>query len=69
MRLIGEGLFRLHGKPESFTKITLPFLAPMIAITVMLRTIWIANFADLIYASQPFGYDVPLLSRYLAECA
>ncbi len=34
---------------QSFTKITLPFLAPMIAITVMLRTIWIANFADLIF--------------------
>lgn len=33
---------------QIFVKITLPFLAPMIAITVMLRTIWIANFADLI---------------------
>ena len=28
--------------------ITLPFLAPMIAVTVLLRTIWISNFADLI---------------------
>ena len=28
--------------------VTLPFLAPMIAITVLLRTIWISNFADLI---------------------
>ena len=28
--------------------ITLPFLAPTIAITVLLRTVWIANFADLI---------------------
>jgi multiple sugar transport system permease protein len=34
---------------QSFTKITLPFLAPMIAITVLLRTIWVANFADLVY--------------------
>lgn len=31
-----------------FRAITLPFLAPTIAITVMLRTVWIANFADLI---------------------
>ncbi|MGF1625986.1 MAG: carbohydrate ABC transporter permease [Alphaproteobacteria bacterium] len=33
---------------QRFLRITLPFLAPMIAITVLLRTIWIANFADLI---------------------
>lgn len=33
---------------QQFTKVTLPFLAPMIAITVLLRTVWIANFADLI---------------------
>ncbi len=33
---------------QRFTGITLPFLAPTIAITVMLRTIWIANFPDLI---------------------
>lgn len=33
---------------QRFVKITLPFLAPMIAITVLLRTIWISNFADLI---------------------
>ena len=31
-----------------FVSITLPFLAPTIAITVLLRTVWIANFADLI---------------------
>jgi multiple sugar transport system permease protein len=34
---------------QRFTKVTLPFLAPTIAITVMLRTIWIATFADLIF--------------------
>ena len=28
--------------------VTLPYLAPTIAITVLLRTIWISNFADLI---------------------
>lgn len=33
---------------RAFRDITLPFLAPTIAITVLLRTIWIANFADLI---------------------
>jgi multiple sugar transport system permease protein len=33
---------------QGFTKVTLPFLAPIIAITVLLRTIWISNFADLI---------------------
>ena len=31
-----------------FRSITLPFLAPTMAITVLLRTVWIANFADLI---------------------
>jgi multiple sugar transport system permease protein len=31
-----------------FVNVTLPFLAPTIAITVLLRTIWISNFADLI---------------------
>src|SRR6185503_16113577 len=36
------------GAWRRFIDITLPFLAPTIAITVMLRTIWIANFADLI---------------------
>ena len=40
---------------QSFTKITLPFLAPMIAITIMLRTIWIANFADLIFVMTGGG--------------
>ncbi len=33
---------------QGFYKVTLPFLAPMIAITVLLRTIWISNFADLV---------------------
>jgi multiple sugar transport system permease protein len=36
------------GAWQRFIDITLPFLAPTIAITVMLRTVWIANFADLI---------------------
>ena len=33
---------------QQFRHVTLPYLAPMIAITVLLRTIWISNFADLI---------------------
>ncbi|ALV28403.1 carbohydrate ABC transporter permease [Pannonibacter sp. Q-1] len=36
------------GPIKRFLSITLPFLAPTIAITVLLRTVWIANFADLI---------------------
>jgi multiple sugar transport system permease protein len=35
--------------------VTLPFLAPTIAITVMLRTVWIATFADLIYVMTAGG--------------
>ncbi len=33
---------------KRFSSITLPFLAPTIAITVLLRTVWVSNFADLI---------------------
>lgn len=40
---------------QQFAKITLPFLAPTIAITVMLRTVWIATFADLIYVMTAGG--------------
>lgn len=40
---------------QRFSKVTLPFLAPTIAITVMLRTIWIATFADLIYVMTEGG--------------
>ncbi|WP_075213991.1 carbohydrate ABC transporter permease [Mongoliimonas terrestris] len=36
------------GPIERFRSITLPFLAPTIAITILLRTVWISNFADLI---------------------
>jgi multiple sugar transport system permease protein len=36
------------GPLRRFRSITLPFLAPTIAITILLRTVWIANFADLI---------------------
>lgn len=56
---------------QTFTKITLPFLAPMIAITVMLRTIWIANFADLIYVMTgggPAG-STQIVSSYIFTTA
>ncbi|OCC01523.1 ABC transporter permease [Labrys sp. WJW] len=36
------------GPLKRFTSITIPFLAPTIAITVLLRAVWIANSADLI---------------------
>ena len=36
------------GSLERFRSITVPFLAPTVAITVLLRTVWIANSADLI---------------------
>nr|WP_275982223.1 sugar ABC transporter permease [Frigidibacter sp. ROC022] len=56
---------------QSFTKITLPFLAPMIAITVMLRTIWIANFADLIFIMTAGGpaNSTQILSTYVFTTA
>ncbi len=40
---------------QRFLAITLPFLAPAIAITVLLRTIWIADFADLIWVMTNGG--------------
>ncbi|WP_244998455.1 carbohydrate ABC transporter permease [Phaeobacter italicus] len=56
---------------QTFTKITLPFLAPMIAITVMLRTIWIANFADLIFVMTGGGpaNSTQILSTYIFTTA
>jgi multiple sugar transport system permease protein len=36
------------GPIKRFWSITVPFLAPTIAITVLLRAVWIANSADLI---------------------
>ncbi|MVO14607.1 ABC transporter permease subunit [Rhodobacteraceae bacterium CY05] len=56
---------------QCFTKITLPFLAPMIAITVMLRTIWIANFADMIYVMTGGGpaNSTQILSSYIFTTA
>jgi len=56
---------------QCFTKITLPFLAPMIAITVMLRTIWIANFADMIFVMTGGGpaNSTQILASYVFTTA
>jgi multiple sugar transport system permease protein len=43
------------GAIRRFRTITLPFLAPTIAITVLLRTVWVANFADLIVVMTKGG--------------
>ena len=40
---------------QRFLSITLPFLAPVIAITVLLRTVWVANFTDLIVVMTSGG--------------
>ena len=37
-------------KIQQFFGITLPFIAPVLTLTVLLRCIWIFNFADLVYA-------------------
>lgn len=42
-RVDGAGTF------ERFCLITLPLVAPTILITLMLRTIWMANYVDIIY--------------------
>lgn len=43
------------GVLKRFTSITLPFLAPTIAITILLRTIWVANSAELIVVMTKGG--------------
>jgi multiple sugar transport system permease protein len=55
------------GPLERFRSITLPFLAPTIAITVLLRTVWVANFADLIVVMTKGGPadSTQILSSYI----
>jgi len=43
------------GPLQRFRSITLPFLAPTMAIAIMLRTVWIANAADLIWVMTRGG--------------
>ena len=40
---------------QSFRHITVPFLLPMITITIMLRTVWVANSPDLIFVMTGGG--------------
>ena len=53
--LRGGGDRRRRRRSSASASITLPFLAPTIAITVLLRTVWIANFADLIIVMTSGG--------------
>ena len=53
LQSIPEDIFEAAGidgatRWQQFVTLTLPLLAPVMAITIMLRTIWVANFADLI---------------------
>ncbi len=59
------------GAVRRFRSITLPFLAPTIAITVLLRTVWIANFADLIVVMTKGGPadSTQILSSYIFTLA
>jgi multiple sugar transport system permease protein len=43
------------GPWRRFRSITLPLLAPTMAITILLRTVWVANFADLIVVMTKGG--------------
>ena len=43
------------GAVRRFREITLPYLAPTIAIAVLLRTVWVANSADLIVVMTKGG--------------
>ncbi|WP_353619820.1 sugar ABC transporter permease [Rhizobium sp. ICMP 5592] len=56
---------------QRFRSITVPFLAPTIIITVLLRTIWIANFADLIVVMTNGGPadHTQILSSYIFTIA
>ncbi|NTG90747.1 sugar ABC transporter permease [Agrobacterium rhizogenes] len=56
---------------QRFWSITVPFLAPTIIITVLLRTIWVANFADLIVVMTNGGPadHTQILSSYIFTIA
>ncbi len=56
---------------QKFWHITLPFLLPMIAITVMLRTVWVANFPDMIFVMTGGGpaNTTQILSSYVFTTA
>ncbi|GEM85483.1 ABC transporter permease [Meiothermus granaticius NBRC 107808] len=59
------------GSWRSFTHITLPFLVPTMVITVLLRSIWIANFTDLIWVMTGGGpaNSSQILTTYIFSTA
>jgi multiple sugar transport system permease protein len=59
------------GSWTRFRRITLPFLAPTMAITILLRTVWIANFADLIVIMTKGGPadSTQILASYIFTLA
>lgn len=54
-----------------FRRITLPLLAPTILLTLMLRTVWVANFAELIVVMTKGGPAdaTQILSSYIFSLA
>jgi multiple sugar transport system permease protein len=54
-----------------FRRITLPYLAPTIVVSLLLRTVWIANFADLIVVMTKGGPadSTQILSSYIFTTA
>jgi multiple sugar transport system permease protein len=54
-----------------FRRITLPLLAPTILLTVMLRTVWVANFAELIVVMTKGGPadSTQILASYIFSLA
>ena len=56
---------------QRFSSITLPYLIPTITMTILLRTIWVANFADLIVVMTNGGPadHTQILSSYIYTIA
>jgi multiple sugar transport system permease protein len=59
------------GSIARFRRITLPLLAPTMVIAILLRTVWIANFADLIFVMTRGGPadSTQILSSYIFTVA
>ncbi|MEA3135622.1 MAG: multiple sugar transport system permease protein, partial [Gammaproteobacteria bacterium] len=59
------------GSIARFRRITLPLLAPAMVIAILLRTVWIANFADLIFVMTRGGPadSTQILSSYIFTVA
>jgi multiple sugar transport system permease protein len=59
------------GPISRFRRITLPLLAPTMLITILLRTVWVANFPDLIFVMTRGGPadSSQILSSYIFTVA